>query len=1766
MTAAQDQIVAALRKAIKENQRLLKENRQLRHQAGEPIAIVSMACRLPGGVRSPEDMWRVLIDGTDTVGSLPADRGWNIDSFFDPEPGLPGKCYTRHGGFLSGADEFDPGFFGISPHEAVAMDPQQRLLLTTTWELLERAGIKPESLRDTRTGVFTGLLGADYYPGMDRTPVEYAGYAMTGSGASVASGRVSYLLGLTGPALTVDTACSSSLVAIHLAMRSLRAGECELAVAGGATVMATPEVLIEFSMQRGLAADGRCKPFSATADGTVLGEGAGVVLLARQSVAERLGYPILALITGSAVNQDGASNGMTAPNGTAQRALISAALADAGLTAAEVDAVEAHGTGTRLGDPIEAEALLDAYGPGHSAARPLLLGSLKSNFGHPQAAAGVAGVIKQVLAIRAGVLPKTLHLDRVTAQVDLAGGNIALLDAQRPWPEVDRPRRAGVSSFGISGTNAHLILEQAPEPARSATPRPETTVPLWVPVTARDAEALAAQAARVRDHLGTHPDLELADVAYSLATTRTAFEHRAVVLTDSRTRLSEALDALSRGVPHPLVSTGRAGHGRVAFLFAGEAVLRPGLGAGLHARNPLFASTFDDITAEFDRHLDRPLRELMFSTTPSDTTLLATPEYARPALFAFEAALAAQLREWGVRPDYLGGHGLGELTAAYVAGVWSLADACALVAAHSMLTAAVPSGAATAESAIGRFRSVAEGLSYRRPDLPIFSAVTGDLDDGERLISPDHWVRHATMPARFSAAVRALRLAGVSALLGIGPDGTVAAMAAECGNEMAGIEALDVLPTGPVEYEADAVARALGAAYSVGVEVDWDRVFAAAEPRRVTLPTYPFAERRYWWDLHAHNEIRTPAAAAAQDEPAANDVPRGVRLAASVRELIAAVAGYTDADMVGDGSFHDLGLTSVGMLTLHRKLESVTGLRLPKTVGFDHPTVPALLNYLDERLAQRDQEQQARSDTAASALTTAPDVTPAPDVPSADVRPEFGTGATEDLDAIAIVGMACRYPGGVRGPEELWRLVMGKTDAVGEFPHDRGWPSLLYHPDPDNPGTSYTRHGGFLADVADFDAAFFGISAREASAMDPQHRLLLETSWEVLERAGIDPATVRGTPTGVFFGIALQDYRPGTADATDTLGGYRITGLAPSVASGRVAYVLGTEGPAVTVDTACSSSLVALHLAAQSLRSGESTLALAGGATVMAGPAAFVEFSRQRGLSADGRCKAFSATADGTGWAEGAGVLLLERLGDARRHGHPVLALIRGTATNSDGTSNGLTAPNGTAQQRVIRAALGNADLTPADIDLVEAHGTGTVLGDPIEANALAQTYGAAHSADRPVWLGSLKSNIGHSMAAAGVGGVIKTVQAMTHATMPPTLHAAQPSSHVDWNSSGLRLLTEARPWPDATPRRAAVSAFGMSGTNAHVILEQAPPMADARRNGPADVTGAVLVPISGRSADALRAQAQRLLGHLNDHPELAHTDVAWSLATGRSPMRHRAALVASNRVELLAGLSAIAAGEQGESAAVWIGTAGKTAPPLGPHRDVPEFLRALAAAYAHGLVPAWPEVFAHVAVSRVDLPTYAFQRSRYWAMRSADSASSAVPRPAPVATPTPPTRWALVGADDSLRQELLMERITAHTAALLGIGVVEIDSDDGFFQLGMDSMMAVDLRRLLEQDLGTELPGTVLFEQPNVRELTDFLIQHTDITATDIESESESVARSQPVARSEAAPVETDAGWQESLATADPSDDLSDDDLLALLEAEIDKAAQVRAGRDIRR
>ncbi|MEV6280268.1 type I polyketide synthase [Nocardia sp. NPDC051832] len=2194
-----EQLLDYLKRATSELKRARRRIAELESVAAEPIAIIGMGCRYPGGVSSPDDLWQLVTGRADAVGHFPTDRGW------DPEALL--RSTTTTGGFLYEAAEFDAGHFGMSPREALATDPQQRLLLEVSWEALERAGVDPLSLAGSRTGVYLGVMYNDYGSRLLDDSGDFAGQLLTGSLPSVASGRVSYFLGLKGPAVTVDTACSSSLVGLHLAAQALRSGECGMALAGGVTVMSTPDVFLEFSRQGGLSPDGRCKAFAAEADGTGWAEGVGVLVLERLSDARRLGHPVLAVVRGSAINQDGASSGLTAPNGPSQVQVIRAALSAAGLRPTDIDLIEAHGTGTPLGDPIELHALDEAYGAGRAADQPLWLGSVKSNIGHTQAASGVAGVIKMVMAMRHRTIPPTLHIDRPTTHLEWNASPLRLATEMIAWPEQGRLRRAGVSSFGISGTNAHVILEEVPVAAEAdAGGRVRTHVP--VVVSGRSAAAVRAQAVRLLDRIERDSPVSTLDIAYSSAL-RPALECRAVVQGSGRTEIMTGLRALADGfLPVSTAATTDS----VVWVFPGQGSQWVGMALGLWESMPVFGARMAECEQVFAGLVDWSLREAL-----ADEQLLARVDVVQPVLCAVMVSLAALWRSMGVTPSAVVGHSQGEIAAACVAGLLSLEDSLRLIVLRSKAIAdglsgrgamasiglaaadiawdgvgvAAMNGPASvvvsgAVEAVHSYVAECERLGVRARILPVdyashsvqveairaqvlaagrdispstgdidfFSTVTGGRLDGSA-VDAEYWYRNLRQPVRLAETIRTLAESGRRTFLEVSPHPVLIPAIQETVS--------DVVTQGTLRRdEGDFVQflQAMSALYTGGVAVDWRPLFEDTGARLVDLPTYPFQRRRYWldvprpllgapvvlassegsiqrgrlsvgthswladhrvrgehvvpgtallemvcgeeclleeltlhipltlpgegtvevqvhrgqsdengrqslhlyshdsdadWVLHASgtlvpsagggvvadlsewppqgareldlshwyddlathgmeygpafrglravwlrgaelfaevalpeplvdqarwfglhpalldaalhalgqrnggmvpfswsdvrstaaspsalrvritplgtesvalqvadgtgrgvlsvgsltlrplgvqradalfelgweqvraagaaqlsdsvtfvncpvgegdmpervqaavsdvlrdlqrwladeqgNESRLvvvtrgavtldsaagdPAAAAVwglvrsaqtehpdrivlvdsdsstepgavtdllpaifatgepvvavrdgalhalrltrtagteavatfpadgtvlitgatgtlgravarhlvdahgvrnlllvsrrgmnadgaaefvtelsahgvavtvaacdiadrqalrdllaaipRDKPlsavmhaaavlddgvvesltperfrtvlaakadgawnlheltmdlglsafvlfssvaavlggagqgnyaAANafldglahlrraqglpaislgwgfwaersgltgsledtDVARmaesgvspldtdaglalfdlalgadrahvlpvrwhlpslrdkaragtlaplfrrlvsmplraagtaahgehgladSLRAASAVersriiqdlvrREIVAVLKHDSIAAIDVDTAFRNLGFDSLTALELRNGLSARTGLRLPATLVFDYPTPKALSQFIDGELSG-----------------------PAGDAPiSASMSPVLSS------EPVAIVGMGCRFPGGVSSPEELWRLVIDGRDVISTFPTDRGWGGI-FDPVPGAAGKSYSNEGGFLYDAAEFDADFFGISPREAIAMDPQQRILLETVWEALEHAGIRPATLRGSDTGVYVGAMYHDY-PESENAG-------------AIVSGRVSYVLGLEGPAVSVDTACSSGLVALHQAVAALRSGECSLALAGGVTVMATPGTFVEFSRQRGLAPDGRCKPFAEAADGTGFGEGSGVLVLERLSDARRNGHAVLAVVRGSAINQDGASNGLTAPNGPSQQRVIRRALANAGLSPAEVDVVEAHGTGTTLGDPIEAQALLATYGQDRPADRPVSLGSIKSNIGHTQAAAGVAGVIKMVQALRRGILPETLHVDMPSTHVDWTTGRVELLTAQRDWPVVDrPRRAAVSAFGISGTNAHVILEQAPesvtdpdPGTDACADGP------VVWLVSGRTPEALAGQANRLSHYLRERPEADPVDVAATLA-GRSRFEQRAVVVGGDRAALLAGLDAVALGLTG--AGVVSGTArgpGKT-------------------------------------------------------------------------------------------------------------------------------------------------------------------------------------------------------------------------------------------------
>src|SRR5271168_3602295 len=894
----------ALRKALVQVERLKSKNRALLERSGEPIAIVGMSCRFPGGVDSPDSLWDMVADKRDVMSEFPTDRGWDLAGLFDDDPDAPHKCYARAGGFVDEVAGFDAGFFGVSPSEALATDPQHRMLLELSWEALERAGIDPTRLRGSATGVFAGIIVQGY--GMLAEEIE--GYRLTGMTSSVATGRVAYVLGLEGPAVSVDTACSSSLVALHMAVQSLRSGECDLALAGGVTVNATPTVFIEFSRHRGLSPDGRCKPFSEAADGVGWSEGGGMLVVERLSDAQRLGHPVLAVVRGSAVNQDGASNGLTAPNGPSQQRVVRAALANAGLITAEVDAVEGHGTGTTLGDPIEAQALLATYG--QDRAEPLWLGSIKSNMGHTQAAAGVAGVIKMVQAMRHEELPATLHVDAPSQHVDWSAGSVELLAEAHPWPVNGRVRRAGVSSFGISGTNAHVIIEDAPPVEVVPEVRPVPSVVPWV-VSAKSAAALAAQAARLSEFIGAREQLDATDVGWSLAG-RSRFEHRAVVLGADRPELLSGLAELADGLPGASVISGNAAPaGKTVFVFPGQGSQWLGMGVELIDTAPVFAEHIKACTEAFAEFVDWSLIDVLRGVPGAPG--LDRVDVVQPALFAIMVSLAELWKSVGVRADAVIGHSQGEIAAAYVAGALSLRDAARVVTLRSKLllplagrggmaslacgtdqarellapygdrvsiaaingrSAVVLSGEVAAldeivaqcterelrarridvdyashSVAVDAIREqLAEALSGIEPQSArtvFFSTVSGGILDTAELTA-DYWFRNIRQTVEFASAVRTASATGYRTFIESSPHPALIAGIEDTATGCVGDAAeVTVVPTlGREDGGLTRFFSSAAQAFVSGVKVDW----RAAVPGAgfVELPTYAFERRRFW--------------------------------------------------------------------------------------------------------------------------------------------------------------------------------------------------------------------------------------------------------------------------------------------------------------------------------------------------------------------------------------------------------------------------------------------------------------------------------------------------------------------------------------------------------------------------------------------------------------------------------------------------------------------------------------------------------------------------------------------------------------------------------------------------------------------------------------------------------------------------------------------------------------------------------------------------------
>ncbi|WP_190157976.1 type I polyketide synthase, partial [Streptomyces litmocidini] len=1303
------------------------------------VAVVGLSCRFPGGA-NPAEFWNLLRNGRDAIAEPPADRA---------HLGVLDDGSSRPGGFLPGVDAFDAEFFGISPREAAAMDPQQRLVLELAWEALEDARIVPATLASTPTGVFVGAIADDYAALTHAAgPEATSAHTVTGLHRSIIANRVSYVLGLQGPSMVVDSAQSSSLVAVHLACESLRRGESVTALAGGVNLILAPESTRALAAFGSLSPDGRCHSLDARANGYVRGEGGGVVVLKLLSRALADGDRIHCLLHGGAVGSDGASDTLPTPDGKAQERVIRDAWENSGIPLEEAQYVEIHGSGTRVGDPVEASALGAVFASSRTPDNPLLLGSVKTNIGHLEGAAGIAGLVKTILCLKERELVPTLNYQTPHPEIPFEELRIAAATETGPWPHPDGPLFAGVTSVGMGGTNCHLVLGEWREDAfPTVEDKPGETkasdasdAVAWV-ISGRGDKALRAQAARLRDHLAERPDLDVAEVARALAHDRTAFTHRAVLTGSGREELLTALDAVagSRGTQAAVEGGGHRSVREAVFVFPGQGSQWAGMAAELLDGSPVFARVVQDCERALRPYRDWSLTDVLRERPGAPA--LDRDDVVQPALWAVMVGLAALWRAAGVEPSAVVGHSQGEIAAATVSGALTLDDAARLIAVRStalgalagrgggMMTVGLPADRVRADLAGFPRLSVAAvnspgmtvvagdgdaldalaarygeevrtrrvpvayashsphvdavrdtlpaelaGIAPRAGSVPLHSTVTGTALDGSEL-DVDYWYRNLREPVRFEPVVRALLDAGHELFIEMSPH-PVLALAVQQTAEAADlpVAALGTLRRG--EGGRRRLLLAFGEAFCHGAEVDWSAVLPAGTTR-AELPTYAFQRRRHWITgqpraaralAPAQRPAVLPEDTADAPEAGADRSLTGPAALELVRAHTAAVLGYDSvAEVEPRRTFKELGIDSAMVVELRNRLVTATGRKLPTTVVYDHPS-PAALAVL---LADAPQE-----------------AVPAP------------AARTDEDDPVVIVGMGCRFPGGVDSPEALWRVVAEQRDVISGFPVDRGWDlDGLYHPDPAHVGTTYVRDGGFLEGAAEFDAELFGISPREALAMDPQQRAYLEVCWEALERAGIAPDSLRGTQTGVFAGVMAQEYGPRLGEAGAGAAGFGLTGTTSSVASGRVAYTLGLQGPALTVDTACSSSLVALHLAVRAVRSGECSLALAGGVTVMSTPGIFVEFSRQRGLAADGRCKSFSADADGTAWAEGVGVLVVERLSDARRLGHNILAVVAGTAVNQDGASNGLTAPSGPAQERVIRAALQDAGITFPDVD-----------------------------------------------------------------------------------------------------------------------------------------------------------------------------------------------------------------------------------------------------------------------------------------------------------------------------------------------------------------------------------------------------------------------------------------------------------------------------------
>lgn len=1492
----------------------------------EPVVIVGMSGRFPQAANINE-FWSLLEEGRNGITDVPMNR-WDMEKYYDPDPNIPGKICSRKGGFMNiPVDEFDAVFFGISPREATYMDPQQRLLLEVTWEALEDAGINPTSLKGTRTGVFVGIWASDYNQLLNRNGqmTDINPYTGLGSALAEAAGRISYVYGLQGPSIAIDTVCSSSLVALHQACESLQLGNCDTALVGGVNLLLDPATSIGFNQMHMLSPDGYCKTFDASANGYVRGEGCGVIVLKRLSDAQKEGDHILAVIKASGVNQDGASSGFTAPNGLAQQQLLSEVLAKSGVEASDINYIETHGTGTELGDPIEINAIHAVYSPGRDENSPLVLGAVKSNIGHLEAAAGVASLIKTVLALNFHKIPGNLHFTELNPKIDINAIPAIIPTKLMDWQQSsDKKRYAAISAFGATGTNAHIILEEAPEYTLA-----ETEISQHQHLLVISAKNLASLGAQVKNYITflKNTSEKIQNICYSSQVTRCVFEHKVAVIGSSIEELINKLETENFANEEEIIATQYPKEIKLKkvklphYVFTHKSYWASVLGK---------TSATDELAAMISAShckLNIPKQGTLESIKFEPYTISdLKPDEVLVAIKATGVNLRDVLAIMGMYHGFGGEIGLecsgrvlaiGEKVTRFAVGddVVGLATGgyADVVITKEDLMVAKPKSLSYEESAtlpiayLTAFVALMNIAKIRAGEKVLVHAAAGGVglaavhilkwmgaeifatagSDEKHNYLRNLGIKHVYHSRNTEFAQKILEDTehqGVDIVLNsLTGEGFIAASLSCCAKNARFVEIGRVNiwdPEQVANYRDDIEYNVMQIDDVIQNNADKINVYLQkiiTEVNYGNLPPLPYntfdineVQHALAYLQQARNIgkviVTNSPIKLSQESKNSVDTNDIQSIHDFICDKVSTVLGIEPEELDETRGFFELGMDSLTAAELNRHLTTALGdCGLTSTSVFDYPNVTALIEHITKQLK-------------VSTTTTEP-------VVASPINYE------DKEDAIAIIGMSCRFPQ-AENVDEFWKLLLTDNDTISSFSEARK--NLLAL---EKKAEDY--RGSFISAIDEFDYNFFGISPREAEIMDPQQRILLEVSWEALENANLIPDNLDKEKIGVFIGAAGTDYGhllERVQEFSTEKSAHVVTGTLLSALSGRISYLLGFQGPSLTVDTACSASLSAIHQACESLIIGDCDIALAGGVNIILDSKVFERFHQAGILSPSGACHTFDVKADGYVRGEGCGVIILKRVRDARRDNDTILAVIKGTGINQDGASSGFTVPNGSAQTQLMRNVLAKAKVLPETVSYIETHGTGTSLGDPIEVNAIGDVYGQAHTHEAII-LGALKSHIGHLETASGVASLIKVVECLRHQAIPKNLHFTELNHHIDLNRNKVQLALDNAPWlPAALPRRAAISSFGFTGTNAHVILEEAP---SSTFEKDLQLPPQHMLIISAKTPISLENLINKYIAYLKNTTSPIHT-ICYTSQNCRCLYEHKVAVLGESILDLL--------------------------------------------------------------------------------------------------------------------------------------------------------------------------------------------------------------------------------------------------------------------------